>query len=158
MTYNLKVSHKAVKFAYANRPTDVNIAAATFANFAQYPLTSIGGSAGLQVTLSNGDVVLGDKIYHGFFYPVSTGNDKFEMKVTINGADLVSSTMIHKALYISAPSRVEHLTRSQPLFFSYDATAGDILSLRYYKQPGSIYSIYSTLYGPTSLFLMEVDK
>jgi hypothetical protein len=158
MTYNLKVSHKAVKFAYANRSTDLDIAAATFANFAQYPLTSIVGSAGLQVTLSGGDLVLGDKIYHGFFYPSSGGNDKFEMKVRINGVDLVSSSMIRKEYYVSAPSRVENLTRSQPLFFSYSANAGDILSLRYYKQPGNIYSIYSPSSGPTSLFLMEVDK
>jgi len=40
---------------------------------------------------------------------------------------------------------------------SYTASAGDVLSIRYSKNPGAIYNIYSAIYS-TNLFLMEVDK
>lgn len=154
MTYNLKLGHKAVKFAYANRSTDVALNASSVYSNVQYELTALSGSTGLQATLSGGDIVLADKIYHGFFYPTSGGDDAFSMSVFINGSSLSTQRYLHKTFSASQPNRT---TRSMPLFFSYIATGGDILSIRYSKNPGTIYNIYSASIG-TNLFLMEVDK
>jgi len=154
MTYNLKLGHKAVKFAYANRSTDVALNASSIYSNVQYPLTALSGSTGLQATLSSGDIVLADKIYHGFFYPTSGGDDAFSMSIFINGSSLSTQRFLNKTISATQPNRT---TRSMPLFFSYIATGGDILSIRYSKNPGSIYNIYSTSIG-TNLFLMEVDK
>lgn len=154
MTYNLKLGHKAVKFAYANRSTDVTLNSTSIYSDTQYPLTTLGGSTGLQATLSGGDIVLGDRVYHGFFYPSTGGDDQFSMRIFINGSPLSTQGTINKPENSLVPSA---LTRSLPLFFSYTASAGDILSIRYSKNPGTIYNIYSAIYG-TNLFLMEVDK
>lgn len=154
MTYNLKLSHKSVKFAYANRSTDVALNATTNYLNTQYALTSLSGSTGLQATLSGGNIILADNIYHGFFYPSSGGNDAFSMSIFINGNALSTQMTTSKPVASSPASRS---TRIMPLFFSYVATAGDILSIRYSKAPGSIYNIYSASIG-TNLFLMEVTK
>ena len=61
MTYNIKLDHKAVKFAYANRTADINLASDAYTN-AQYALTALSGSTGLQATLSGGDIVLGERV------------------------------------------------------------------------------------------------
>lgn len=154
MTYNLKLGHKAVKFAYANRSTDVALNASSVYSNVQYALTALSGSTGLQATLSGGDIVLADKIYHGFFYPTSAGDDAFSMSVFINGIALPTQRTLAKTFQNPASNRV---TRSMPLFFSYVATSGDVLSIRYSKNPGNIYTIYSIAIG-TNMILMEVDK
>lgn len=154
MTYNLKLGHKAVKFAYANRSTDVNLNSTSVYSDVQYALTTIGGSTGLQASLSGGDIVLADKIYHGIFYPFSAGDNQFSMQLFINGSPLSTQRTINKPDDSTVPNS---LTRSQPLFFSYEASSGDILSIRYSKSPGYIAFIYSITYG-TCLFLMEVEK
>lgn len=154
MTYNLKLGHKAVKFAYANRSTDVNLNSTSVYSNVQYALTTIGGSTGLQASLSGGDIVLADKIYHGFFYPSSGGDDTFSMSIFINGGELSTQRTLAKTFENTPSNRT---TRSMPLFFSYVATSGDILSIRYSKNSGSIYFIYSISIG-TNLILMEVDK
>lgn len=154
MTYNLKLGHKAIKFAYANRSTDVALNASSVYSNVQYALTALSGSTGLQSTLSGGDIVLADKIYHGFFYPTSGGADAFRMSIFINGNALSTQGFLAKS-FVSLPSN--RVTRNMPLFFSYVATSGDVLSIRYSKNPGSTYNIYSASTG-TNLFLMEVDK
>ena len=154
MTYNLKLGHKAVKFAYANRSTDVALNSTSVYSNVQYALTTLSGSTGLQATLSSGDIVLADKIYHGFFHPTSGGDDAFSMSVFINGSSLSTQRYLAKT-FANPPSN--RTTRSMPLFFSYVATSGDVLSIRYSKNPGSIYNIYSASIG-TNLFLMDVDK
>jgi hypothetical protein len=154
MTYNLKLGHKAVKFAYANRSTDIVLNASSVYSNVQYPFTTIGGATGLQASLSSGDIVLGTRIYHGIFYPFNGGDDQFSMGVFINGSPLSTQRTINKPGNSTVPNS---LTRSQPLFFSYEASSGDILSIRYSKNPGAIFNIYSISYG-TCLFLMEVEK
>lgn len=154
MTYNLKLGHKAVKFAYANRSTDVTLNNTSLYSNVQYPLTTLSGSTGLQATLSGGNIVLADKIYHGFFYPSCGGEEAFSMSVFINGIVLPTQRTLAKS-FQNSPSFQQ--TRSQPLFFSYVATSGDILSIRYSKNPGSIFNIYSIAIG-TNMILMEVDK
>ena len=154
MTYNLKLGHKAVKFAYANRSTDVALNSTSVYSNVQYALTSMSGSIGLQASLSGGDIVLGDRVYHGFFHPTSGGDDAFSMSVFINGSSLSTQRYLAKT-FANPPSN--RTTRSMPLFFSYVATSGDVLTIRYSKNPGSIYNIYSASIG-TNLFLMEVDK
>lgn len=153
MTYNLKLGHKAVKFAYANRSTDVALNSTSYSNV-QYALTTLSGSTGLQATLSGGNIILADKIYHGFFYPSSGGSDAFSMSIFINGNALSTQMAISKPV---ASFPANRSTRIMPLFFSYVATAGDILSIRYSKASGSTYNIYSASIG-TNLFLMEVAK
>lgn len=153
MTYNLKLGHKAVKFAYANRSTDVALNSTSYSNV-QYALTTLSGSTGLQATLSGGNIILADKIYHGFFYPSSSGIDAFSMSIFINGNALSTQMAISKPVTSFPANRS---TRIMPLFFSYVATAGDILSIRYSKTSGNIYDIYSASIG-TNLFLMEVAK
>jgi hypothetical protein len=155
MTYNLKLAHKAVKFAYANRTADLNLGSGASTD-AQYALTALSGSTGLQATLSGGNVVLGDRVYHGFFYPMVGGNDLFTVSIFINGVALTTQRTVIKQLASTAAS-VNNITRSQPLFFSYVATAGDVLSVRYSKTSGAILNIYSGAIG-TNLFLMEVAK
>jgi|AACY02.14.fsa_nt_gi hypothetical protein len=156
MTYNLKTSYKNVKFAYANRSTDVSLSAATFYNYSQYPLTSLSGSTGLQATLSAGDIVLGDRVYHGFFYPQISTLGKIIVSVFINGTALVSQRTAIKEID-NTPISTGNITRAQPLFFTYIATAGDVLSIKYYKVPGDTGTILSETSG-TNLFLMEVEK
>jgi hypothetical protein len=154
MTYNLKINHKAVKFIYANRSTDIVLNATSVYADSQYPLTTLGGSTGVQAALSGGDIVLGSKVYHGVFYPFTGGDDQFSMRIFINGSPLSTQRTINKPGNSLVPSA---LTRSLPLFFSYTASAGDVLSIRYSKNPSAIYNIYSVSYG-TNIFLMEVDK
>ncbi len=154
MTYNLKLGHKAVKFAYANRSTDVTLNSTGIYSNVQYPFTTLAGSTGLQASLSGGNIILASKIYHGIFYPVASGDDQFSMSLFINGVPLSTQRTINKPANSNVPGA---LTRSLPLFFSYDASSGDILSIRYSKNPGSALSIYSITYG-TCLFLTEVDK
>lgn len=154
MTYNLKLGHKAVKFAYANRSTDVLLNSTSVYSDTQYALTTLGGSTGLQATLSGGDIVLGDRVYHGFFYPITGGDNQFSMRIFINGSPLSTQRTINKPSNSLVPSS---LTRSLPIFFSYTASVGDVLSIRYSKNPGAIYNIYSASNG-TNIFLMEVDK
>ena len=155
MTYNLKLDHKAVKFAYANRTADLNLGSGASTD-AQYALTALSGSTGLQATLSGGNIVLGDRVYHGFFYPMAGGNDQFTVSIFINGVALTTQRTVIKQL-ASTASSVNNITRSQPLFFSYVATDGDVLSIRYSKTSGAIFNIYSGSIG-TNLFLMEVAK
>ena len=156
MTYNLKVAHKAVKFAYANRSTDVTLLATSYTN-SQYSLTSLSGSTGLQASLSGGNIILGNRVYHGFFYPMEGGFDLFTMQIFINGSLLQSQRTLIKPTSSSASSP-NNVTRAAPLFFSYVATAGDVLSIRYSKPAGTYQStIYSGSIG-TNLFLMEVEK
>lgn len=155
MTYNLKLNHKAVKFAYANRTVDLNLGSGPSTN-AQYALTALSGSTGLQATLSGGNIVLGDRVYHGFFYPMAGGNDLFSMSIFVNGVALTTQrTMIKQQ--ITSAEETQNITRALPLFFSYSATAGDVLSIRYSKGTGYILDIYSGSVG-TNLFLMEVAK
>lgn len=153
MTYNIKLGHKSVKFAYANRSSDLNLGSGASTD-AQYGLTALSGSTGLQATLSGGNIILADNIYHGFFYPSSGGSDAFSMSIFINGNALSTQMAISKPV---ASTPANRSTRIMPLFFSYVATAGDILSIRYSKTSGSTYNIYSASIG-TNLFLMEVTK
>ena len=154
MTYNLKTSYKAVKFAYANRNADVTFVSATFYNYSQYPITALSGSTGLQATLSGGDIVLGDRVYHGFLYPQVGVGSAFTFRVNINGSALVSQKTAVKNFNNTLGS-TSNITRSLPLFFTYVASAGDILSIRYLKNPGDTGTISS---DGTNLFLMEVEK
>lgn len=156
MTYNLKLGHKAVKFAYANRSTDVNLSSTPVTDV-QYALSALSGSTGLQATLSGGNIVLGDRVYHGFFYPMVGGNDLFTMSIFINGVSLTTQRTLIKQQVTSA-EETQNITRALPLFFSYVATAGDVLSIRYSKITSlQILDIYSGSVG-TNLFLMEVMK
>jgi DNA-directed RNA polymerase subunit H (RpoH/RPB5) len=84
------------------------------------------------------------------------GNDQFTVSIFINGVALTTQRTVIKQL-ASTASSVNNITRSQPLFFSYVATAGDVLSIRYSKTSGAIFNIYSGSIG-TNLFLMEVAK
>lgn len=153
MTYNIKLDHKPVKFAYANRSTDVTIGTGAVSS-AQYSLTALSGSTGLQATLSAGTIILANKMYHGFFYVTSAGDDVFNMNIFVNGVSITTQRTISKTFTNSPANRI---TRSLPLFFSYNATSGDVLSIRYSKNSGAIYTIYSSSIG-TNMFLMEVDK
>lgn len=154
MTYNLKLEHKAVKFAYANKTVDLNLGSGASTD-AQYALNALSGSTGLQATLSGGNIVLGDRVYHGFFYPMAGGNDLFRMSIFINGVALTTQRNVIKQANNTGTSN--NITRALPLFFSYSATAGDVLSIRYSKTSGYILDIYSASTG-TNLFLMEVAK
>lgn len=154
MTYNLKLNHKGVKFAYANSTADLNLGSAASTN-AQYSLNALSGSTGLQATLSGGNIILGDRVYHGFFYPMAGGYDFFRMSIFINGVALTTQRTVIKEFNDTAPA--SNITRSLPLFFSYNATAGDVLSVRYSKTSSSTLIIYSASLG-TNLFLMEVIK
>jgi len=154
MTYNLKLSHKSVKFAYANRSTTISLNSTTVYSNVQYPLTSMSGSIGLQASLSGGDIVLGDRVYHGFFYPSAGGANQFSMRILINGLELSTQRTINKPSNSSVPSSI---TRAFPLFFSYNAIAGDLLSIRYSKDSGAVFDIYSGAIG-TNLFLWEVER
>lgn len=156
MTYNLKTSYKAVKFAYANRNADVSFVSATFYNYSQYPLTALSGSTGLQATLSGGDIVLGDRVYHGVFYPQVYVWSAITFRIHINGTYLSSQRTAVKNSNNTLGS-TSNITRPLPLFFTYVASAGDVLSIRYYKVPGDTGTIYSESFG-TNLFLMEVEK
>jgi hypothetical protein len=155
MTYNIKLGYKSAKFAYANRSTNINIDTGAYTDV-QYGLTTLSGSTGLQATLSNGNIILADNIYHGFFYPMAGGQNVFSMSIFINNTSLVTQSKIFKETAID-PVSTGHITRSLPLFFSYVATAGDVLSIRYTKTSSQILDIYSGSVG-TNLFLMEVAK
>ena len=156
MTYNIKLGHKSVKFAYANRSSDVNLSTGASTD-EQYVLTALSGSTGLQATLSSGSIILADRVYHGFFYPLVGGNDLFTMSIFINGVSLTTQRTLIKQQVTSA-EETQNITRALPLFFSYVATAGDVLSIRYSKITSlQILDIYSGSAG-TNLFLMEVTK
>ena len=159
MTYNLKLGHKAVKFIFANRDTDLTMATGAVTN-AQYDLTSLGGSSGIQATLSSGDIILGDRLYHGFFYPSSGCVTLLTMQIFVNGTQITSQSEVIKQPFSTSQIATSNITRSQPLFFSWQATAGDVLSIRYSKPnivTGSARVIYSKAIG-TNLFMMEVEK
>jgi hypothetical protein len=159
MTYNIKLAHKNVKFIYANRDTDLTMASGAVTN-GQYDLTGLGGSTGIQATLSSGDIVLGDRIYHGFFYPSAACVTLFTMQIFVNGTQITSQSEIIKQPFSTSQIATSNITRSQPLFFSWVATAGDILSIRYTKPTivtGSARVIYNKTVG-TNLFMMEVEK
>lgn len=155
MTYNIKLGHKSVKFAYANRSADLNLGIGASTD-AQYGLTALSGSTGLQATLSSGSIILADRVYHGFFYPMAGGQNFFSMSIFINNVSLVTQGKVIKESVID-PVSTSHITRSLPLFFSYVATAGDVLTVRYTKTSSQTLDIYSGSVG-TNLFLMEVAK
>lgn len=156
MTYNLKSKNNAVVMGSFNSSTRVTISSGSTPVNATYAFNSQVIGAGMQAAISAGNILLGDRIYHGFFYPMVAGADELSMTVFINGVALSTQASASKATQSGVSSGT---TRALPIFFSYSASAGDILSIRYSKV-GIIEQmlIYENSIGGNVLFLLEVTK
>lgn len=156
MTYNIKSKNNAVIMGAFTSSTRVTISASTIVSNATYAFNSQTIGAGMQATMSSGNILLGDRIYHGFFYPMEDGADQFSMSVFINGSALSTQASASKSAQASVASSI---TKGLPIFFSYNATAGDILSIRYSKESALERMIlYENSIGGNVLFLLEVTK
>lgn len=156
MTYNLKSKDNAVVMGSFHSSTRVTISSGSIPSNATYAFNSQVIGAGMQAAISSGNVSLGDRIYHGFFYPMAAGGDEFSMTAFINGIPLSTQASASKAAQSAVGSSI---TRALPIFFSYNATAGDILSIRYSKSGASEQMlIYENAIGGNVLFLLEVTK
>ena len=158
MTYNLKIStSKNVIFGAFGRSTDVNLTSGSSGNFT-YALTNAQGGTGILASLSGGDVVLAQKDYIGFFVPYIANGDPVTVRILINGSSIISQQEAIKPTGVGAGS-ASHITRAQPLFFTYSASLGDTLRIQYSKQAGAILDMYSyTTFGGNVLILWEIDK
>ena len=158
MTYNLKIStSKNVVFGAFGRSTDVTISAASSGNFT-YQLNAAQSGTGIIASLSGGDVVLAQKDYIGFFIPFLSNVYQVTTRILINGTELISQSTAIKPASASTTS-LSHITRSQPLFFQYSATAGDTLRIQVNKnQAGDELLIYNYTIGGDILYLWEIDK
>lgn len=156
MTYNLKSKNNAVVMGSFHSSTRVTVSSGSTPSNATYAFNSQVIGTGMQATISAGNVLLGDRIYHGFFYPMASGGDEFSMSVFINGVSLSTQASASKAAQSSVGSSI---TRGLPIFFSYNASAGDILSIRYSKVGISEQMLlYENSIGGNVLFLLEVTK
>ena len=158
MTFNLKTQNKPVKMGSFGRSTNVAVSSSTVTEQI-YSLDSSLSGTGISATLSSGSVSLAGKNYLGFFKPYMSGSDQFEFYVKVNGSLLSTQNKAFKSA-VSSMSSIANLTRYQPLFFSYSATAGDVLTIYYEKTAAAaIANIYNyTLNGGSILYLMEIDK
>lgn len=158
MSYNLKVKDNPTKMGVFSSSVRVSIAAASQPTNAVYTLDTQSISTGMQATLSGGSVRLGDRIYHGFFYPLISADNEITIRFFINGVALSPQAYMIKPGAASASSTLSS-TRSQPAFFSYSASDGDLLSIRYSKLGTSAgATIYEAAIGGDILFLLEVEK
>lgn len=158
MTYNLKIpTSKNVKFGAFGRSTDVSLSAGSSGNFT-YQLTDSQAGTGISASLSGGDVVLAQRDYIGFFMPYITNPDPVTVRILINGTSIISQQEAIKPTAAGTGSTA-HITRSQPLFFTYSATSSDTLRIQYTKEAGTILDMYSyATYGGNVLILWEIDK
>ena len=158
MTYNLRIStSKDVKFGAFGRSTDVTLSAGSSGNFT-YQLTNSQSGTGISASLSGGDVVLAQRDYIGFFVPYIANPEPVTVRILINGISIISQQEAIKPLGAGIGS-LSHVTRSQPLFFTYSAASGDTLRIQYSKEAGAILDMYSyTTYGGNVLILWEIDK
>lgn len=158
MTYNLKSKHNSVLMGAFTSTTRITVSSGSLFTNAIYSFTSQDVATGMQATISSGSISLGDKIYHGVFYPMVAAADALTMSVFINGVQLDAQATVSKALN-NLVSSTASPTRAIPIFFSYSATAGDILSIRYSKTTTSDSMIlYENSIGGNVLFLLEVQK
>jgi len=148
MTFNLKTQNKPVKMGSFGRSTNVAVSSSTVTEQI-YSLDSSLSGTGISATLSSGSVSK----------PYMSGSDQFEFYVKVNGSLLSTQNKAFKSA-VSSMSSIANLTRYQPLFFSYSATAGDVLTIYYKKTAAAaIANIYNyTLNGGSILYLMEIDK
>jgi len=157
MTYNLKIpTSKNVVFGAFGRSTDVNLSAVSSGNFT-YQLNASQSGTGISASLVGGDVVLAQKDYIGFFVPYLANPDPVTVRILINGVSIISQQEAIKPTGAGAGS-TSHITRSQPLFFTYSASSGDTLRIQYSKEYGTILDIYSYPVGGNVLILWEIDK
>jgi hypothetical protein len=158
MTYNLKIpTSKNVVFGAFGRSTDVTLSAGSSGNFT-YQLTNSQSGTGVSASLSGGDVVLAQKDYIGFFVPYIANPDPVTVRILINGISIISQQEAIKPTAAGTGS-ASHITRSQPLFFTYSASSGDTLRIQYTKEAGTVLDMYSyATYGGNVLILWEIDK
>jgi hypothetical protein len=158
MTYNLKIpTSKNVKFGAFGRSTDVTLSAGSSGNFT-YQLTNSQSGTGISASLSGGDVVLAQRDYIGFFVPYIANPGAVVVRVLINGNTLETQQEAIKPVGAGIGS-LSHITRSQPLFFTYSASSGDTLRIQYTKEAGTALDMYSyTTFGGNVLILWEIDK